>query len=164
MLKQVKKISALLLICSFASCINTDHKPAKNNTANYDWLVGPWKNDTDTSSLFFENWTKDLNGNYAGVSYILAHNDTVFFESVQLMNTDSGTFYSVTVNDQNNKEAIHFKLISNVKHTLIFENKYHDFPQKIIYQYQAPDTLNAWIEGMVDKKHRKEMFKMWRVR
>ncbi len=124
--------------------------------------MGNWKNDKDTSALFFEQWIKNQERNYSGVSYVLSMKDTVFFESIQLNNSDSGIYYSVAVQNQNLREVVNFKLISNANSTYIFENKKHDFPQSITYQYKAPDTLNAWITGVVNGKIKKEMFLMWR--
>ena len=164
MLKLGRKINVcfVAIVITIASCQNTSkQKPIANSNA-FDCLIGNWVNDKDTSTLFFENWSKNEQGNYNGISFIIAHNDTVFFESIQLTEADSGTFYSVSVRNQNHAEAVHFKLTNTENHTFKFENKHHDFPQSINYQYIAPDTLKAWIEGTVNGKARKEVFLMWR--
>jgi hypothetical protein len=31
--------------------------------------------------------------------------------------------------------------------TVVFENLQHDFPQRIGYEMNGPDSLTAWIEG-----------------
>lgn len=128
---------------------------------DFNWLCTNWVNHSDTSALFFENWTKINNENYQGVSYIIANKDTVFFESIRLVNTDSGTFYNVTVKNQNEGETVSFKLISHDNHSFVFENKLHDFPQKIGYELTSKDTLKAWIEGSVGGKRKKQIFMMW---
>jgi hypothetical protein len=156
----------LLVICFLGiiiACNNrNDHK--KNDTIpNFDWLVGNWVNNQDTSAFFYENWIKNSPENYAGTSFILSKKDTVFFETIQLHISDSGTYYSVSVNNQNNAETVHFKLVSHANGTFTFENNKHDFPQSIHYQFKAPDTLNAWIAGVVNGKLKKETFLMWRA-
>jgi uncharacterized protein YutD len=166
MLKLAKKIKLIFQI-AFLFVVNACNSNSTNKNSasipNFDWLVGNWINNQDTAALFFENWTKDSQENYLGKSFIISHNDTVFFESIQLHISDTGTYYSVSVNNQNNAETVHFKMVSNVNHTFKFENKKHDFPQSINYQFKAPDTLNAWISGIINGKVRKESFLMWRV-
>ena len=64
--------------------------------------------------------------------------------------------------NQNNGNAINFKLISSKNNNYIFENKKHDFPQRIGYSHVNFDTLHAWIEGFSKGKNKKEKFFMWR--
>ncbi len=159
-----KKIKLFIIACllSLTACQNSNNSKPKNILSDFEWLVGKWINNQDTAALFFENWTKNDGGDYNGISYILANHDTVFFESITLRNLDSGTYYSVAVRNQNQSDIVHFKLVSSANQTFIFENKKHDFPQRITYQYKAPDTLNAWIEGFVKGELKKESFLMWR--
>ena len=165
MLPLGKKINAsfIIVFVAFLSCNQSNIKSTSDsNTSDFKWIVGKWTNNTDSNAIFFENWSVNSFGNYNGVSYILSKKDTVFYESIQLNNSDSGIFYSVAVNNQNKAQAVHFKLVSTKNQTYIFENKKHDFPQSITYQYKAPDTLNAWIEGTVKGNLKKESFLMWR--
>lgn len=142
------------------SC-TSPNKQHKAITHDFTWLCRNWINNSDSAALFFENWTKINNENYKGLSYIIANKDTVFYESIQLLNTDSGTFYNVAVKNQNNGESVSFKLISNINQTFVFENKKHDFPQKIGYQLISKDTLKAWIEGNVNGEFKEQTFLMW---
>lgn len=34
----------------------------------------------------------------------------------------------------------------------------HDFPQRIVYRFEAPATMRAHIEGVIDGKTRREDF------
>lgn len=133
-----------------------------NVKANFDWLCDNWVNNQDSTVIFFENWHKVDDKNYDGISYILSKKDTVFFESIKLLISDTGTYYSVRVRNQNNGNAINFKLISSKNNNYIFENKKHDFPQRIGYNQVNSDTLHAWIEGFSKGKNKKEKFLMWR--
>jgi hypothetical protein len=162
--QQAKKIKILLFafLFIFAACHNTGNNSTKSNVLDFKWIVGEWINNEDTAALFFENWTKNNAGDFSGKSYVLANRDTVFFESIMLRNLDSGTYYSVNVRNQNLNDIVDFKLVSSANHTFTFENKKHDFPQSITYQYKAPDTLIAWIEGFIKGEQKKETFLMWR--
>ncbi len=163
-MQQAKKIKILLFasLFLFAACHNIGNNSVKSNVLDFKWIVGEWINNEDTSALFFENWTKNNAGDLSGKSYVLANRDTVFFESIMLRNLDSGTYYSVNVRNQNLNDIVAFKLVSSANQTFTFENKKHDFPQSITYQYKAPDTLIAWIEGFIKGEQKKETFLMWR--
>jgi uncharacterized protein with NRDE domain len=163
MVKRARKTSIIfftfLLLC--IACNNSNNK-VKSNSIDFNWLVGKWINDKDSSATFYENWSKSSFGNYNGTNYVIANNDTVFFESINLIESDTGTFYCVSVKNQNEGAAVNFKLTSNDNQRYSFENKKHDFPQSISYNYHAPDTIIASIEGIVKGKMRKESFLMWR--
>ena len=165
MVKQARKTSFILVtfVIIFTACSNNKSN-IKTSSENFDWLAGKWINDKDTSALFFENWSKSTLGNFIGTSYVLSNNDTVFYEAINLLISDTGTFYCVSVKNQNEGAAVNFKLTSNDNQRFTFENKKHDFPQTINYHYNAPDTIIATIEGVVKGKMRKESFLMWRKR
>ena len=166
MLKQVKIASLLFTSTLFIliACQSKQNKQPKLLTADFNWLCGNWINNQDSTALYFENWIENESGNFEGTSYVIAKQDTVFFEKIQLFTSDTGIYYAVSVRNQNDANAIHFKLISCSNNIYSFENKKHDFPQQINYQFKAPDTLNAWIEGIVDGKTKKESFLMWRAK
>lgn len=163
MWKQGRRINFLIaaLTITFFSC-HSNIKKKERVPFNFNWLCSNWINDADTSALFFENWSQFDSTEYHGTSFIIAHHDTVFYESISLLNTDTGIYYQVSVRNQNDAQKVSFKLVSDKNNRVIFENKNHDFPQIIGYNYASKDTLNAWIEGMVKGKYRKENFMMWR--
>ena len=150
-------------IILLTSCNQISQKnETKKSNHLFNWLAGEWVNDTDSNAIFHENWSKVSDQKYMANSYILKLQDTIFFETIDLEINDTATFYKVSVKNQNGAEAVSFRLVSNENDTYVFENKQHDFPQRIIYQYKVPDTLNAWIEGIVKGEPRKETFLMWR--
>jgi hypothetical protein len=154
-----------IAITLFTSCAQQGQENKnKKIINNFEWLAGEWINNQDSNAIFHENWSKISAQKLTANSYILKLQDTVFFETIELETNDSATLYKVSVMNQNGAEAVSFKLVSNENDAYIFENKQHDFPQRIIYQYKAPDTLNAWIEGIVKGEIRKETFLMWRKR
>jgi hypothetical protein len=46
---------------------------------------------------------------------------------------------------------------------VVFENREHDFPQRVGYERTAPDTLSAWIDGTINGKARRVEFPYKRV-
>lgn len=60
--------------------------------------------------------------------------------------------YSPTVTNQNNGQPVRFELISTTGHRYIFENKKHDFPQRVIYHLVSNNAVHARIEGTKNGK------------
>lgn len=112
--------------------------------SKFNWLEGKWERITEKSSSY-EIWEKANDNLFTCESVIIRNGDTVSYESIRLEIIESEIFYIPTVRDQNENQPIFFKLIS-YDDEAIFENKEHDFPQRIIYK-QEGDTLKARIEG-----------------
>jgi hypothetical protein len=55
-------------------------------------------------------------------------------------------YYIVTIPPK--KEPVLFKLIQGDDHNAIFENREHDFPQRISYVLQPNNTLRVKLEGI----------------
>jgi hypothetical protein len=73
-------------------------------------------------------------------------------ETVRLKQNEQGIFYIPIVQEQNNKKPVSFKMTESDKATFTFENKEHDFPQRIIYRIINPDSVVARIEGVKNGK------------
>lgn len=128
-----------------------------------EWVIGKWENISAEGSLY-EIWTKTNDTVYSGRSFMIVNNDTVFSERISLELKKNELFYIPTVSDQNDSQPITFKFVSSENNEIIFENKEHDFPQRIIYTNPKPDSLYARVEGNDNGKFRKEEFFMQRSR
>ena len=78
--------------------------------------------------------------------YMLRGTDTIISERVSLTNTKEGIFYTSTVEDQNNKQPISFKMTKGEDNVFVFENPEHDFPKRIVYRFVTSDSLHAYID------------------
>ena len=108
-------------------------------------LEGTWKMSGKKGSVC-EEW-KIVSKNYLqSKGYVLKGKDTLVNERVELRKTKEGIFYTSTVSDQNNKKPVAFKLTSFEGNRFIFENKEHDFPKRIVYQFISADSLHAFID------------------
>jgi hypothetical protein len=148
-MKKLVLVCAVIIICSCKNSTNTNDENSENQLPDIDrmeWLLGSWKSITDEDQLF-EIWTKENDTVYNGKSIMIVGNDTVFTETISLQRIGNDLFYFPTVRDHNNGRAITFKLISAKDDIFVFENKEHDFPQRIIYRNPYPDSLYARIEG-----------------
>ena len=56
-----------------------------------------------------------------------------------------------------------FRMVSMSEYDVVFENKEHDFPQRIIYRLVASGKLLGRIEGVVDGAERSADFPMTRT-
>ena len=56
-----------------------------------------------------------------------------------------------------------FTSIEVTDSSVVFENPTHDFPQRVGYRWQAPDSLYAWIEGARGTSVRRIAFPYRRV-
>jgi hypothetical protein len=150
----------VLLVLSF-SC-NSKDKRAEFELEKLHWLIGSWQQVSEAGTLT-ETWSKKGRG-LSGKSYLLDGGDTVFSESLNLEIRNGAVFYVPVISDQNKGRETLFKLVSNSNDRFVFENKAHDFPQRIIYRKLPGDSLLARIEGEVKGKLKFEEFKMKRLR
>lgn len=112
----------------------------------FNKLSGIWKMNTAKGPIF-ESFQKVSKAELKGKSYRINGSDTIVFEQIQLISNTDGIFYIPTVKDQNDGKPVTFRLISSEADRYIFENKAHDFPQRIIYHFIRTDSLVARIEG-----------------
>jgi hypothetical protein len=134
-----------------------------NNQILFSKLQGIWMMNDD-GFILFEDW-KPLNSNsLIGRSYRIDHADTIILETMTLKYIDTDLYYIPTVIDQNEGKAVKFKLISNANDLYIFENKLHDFPQRINYQFIGNDSISASIEGEAKGEQQKINFNYKRIK
>jgi hypothetical protein len=125
------------------------------------WLNGTWMVGAD-DNILYESWRQTGENEMAGKSYVLRGNDTIIFESMRLLNENGTLFYKPTVSGQNHGKEISFRLASIRTDEVVFENKEHDFPQRISYRIITRDSLAAEISGVQKGKQRTESFGMRR--
>jgi Domain of unknown function (DUF6265) len=127
---------------------------AVTNATNVDdltWLSGCWAIDgADTGSI--ESWLSPAGGTMLGVSRTVKDGKTVAYEFMQIRALEDGTLAYIA-KPSNQKEAT-FPLARIGKQEVVFENKAHDFPQRITYRLAAPGALRARIEGTRGGKER----------
>lgn len=108
-------------------------------------LEGTWRMNTKRGAVY-EEWKK-INKNYLQCKgYMIRGKDTIISERIALTNSKAGIFYTSTVEDQNNKESVAFKMASTENNIFVFENSLHDFPKRIVYKLITADSLNAFID------------------
>jgi hypothetical protein len=135
----------------------------QSETKKIEWLLGTWETKTSKGSLY-ETWTRKSDTELQAKSYYLKQKDTILFESVRLVEKDKKLHYMVSVKGQHDEQPVDFVSTSMSKpHSLIFENKENDFPQRITYTKIRKDSLFAEISGMMNGKMTKQAFPMKKI-
>jgi hypothetical protein len=134
----------------------------KTNLSDFKKLQGTWTS-SDRSGEFIERWSTIEDTLMEGISVMILKGDTVFSEEMKLKTENDSVYYCPIVSGENNGKAIRFKLISKSLTKWVFENKTHDFPQQIIYQFKGNDSLIAIAQGKEDNRFRKLEFRMGRT-
>jgi uncharacterized protein YxeA len=146
----MKKIALLFILFISGLCTT-----AQTLTTNrFSFLLGNWELKTKTEKIT-EHW-KSNSKMYTGSSY--KHNakgDSTLTETIIIKPINNVWYFCVTGYEKGNAGITNFKLVSTKNNIFIFENKAHDFPQRIVYQSKGKDRLFAWIEGKMDGKESK---------
>lgn len=126
-------------------------------------LTGLWRMDGKRGALY-EEWRVNGDSQLTGRSYKINNNDTMELENVIISLQGKAIFYTPVVHDQNNQQAVPFKLISYNNNRYVFENKEHDYPQRVIYELVFSNELRARIEGNKDGKEMGSDFNYSRIK
>lgn len=118
------------------------------------WLQGSWQAIDDSN--YYEVWLFD-NNQLKGVSYSFYANQLTPSEYLTITTTaENKLVYTAQVTRQNEGKAIPFTLQHNSTNKWVFENKTHDFPQRITYFKQAGNFMRVVIDGHINNKYKKQ--------
>lgn len=149
----------IMLMGSFIYQVKTDDKTFKQLHS----LEGKWIMKTKKGSIG-EEWVKIDEGYLQGKGFFVKGNDTILTERVSLKNMKEGVYYTSSVEDQNNKQPITFRLTSSDKQVFVFENPEHDFPKRIVYELVSSDSLHAHIDGGIAAPAKRQDFYYHKVK
>lgn len=122
------------------------------------WLLGTWANQQG-NTYSQETWSKENDSTFTGYSFVEVNKkEVVFAETMALEQKGTDLLLTVATANQKDKKPVTFKRVVSEKGQFAFENKTHDFPQRIVYAQPATDSLHAWIEGNVAGEFRKVDF------
>jgi hypothetical protein len=114
---------------------------------------GKWKLDTERAELY-EEWNFINKTELTGKSYGIENGEQIIVEELCIKKIGNHWAYISVPKEQT---ITLFALTGFSGDMFIFENKEHDFPQRIIYEFYPDGKLIAAIEGNYDGKNlRKE--------
>lgn len=140
-MKKLLLFISVPVIALISSCGNS-----KGPVEEISWMIGTWQGTDVNTVIFNESWQREGKG-FVGFGCSLSpQGDTLFKENLKIELVEGVPYYIVTIPPK--KEPVLFKLIEGDDHKAIFENRDHDFPQRISYMLQANNTLKVKLEGI----------------
>ena len=122
------------------------------------WMAGCWRQDAPPRQVD-EAWMAPGGGLLLGMSRTVAAGRAVAHEFMQIRERDG--VLSFVAQPSGQAEAA-FPLLRSGARELVFENRAHDFPQRVIYRRQG-DILVGRIEGVQNGKELAVDYPMRRV-
>lgn len=154
----MKKIYTAGIICTLFFLHSCKKYDANGNEIIFgelykaNWLLGEWQLE-DSLGVLTESWTQIDDSTYNGSTlYVKNKKDTIHFETMELMQNEDLLIYTSTVKGENGNQPVSYRLIEDNDSLLVFENKKHDYPQKIRYQKESDSTIQIVVLGKQNKK------------
>ena len=137
-------------------------KPVENKASLADlaWLTGCWEG-RQGEAVIEEVWSKPGGASMLGFGRTIKGGRTTSFEFMQIREENGNLTYMA---QPQGGTRVSFPLKNSVAAKMTFENKEHDFPQRVIYERGGPDLLLVAIEGAYKGKEEREEYQMKRVR
>ncbi len=107
------------------------------------WLQGCWEL-VSPERIVEEQWMAPRGGSMLGLSRAVRRDSLAEYEIVVIREQGQQLAYEAHPSGQ--PSAV-FLARSVSDSSVVFENLRHDFPQRIGYRRNGPDSLLAWIEG-----------------
>jgi hypothetical protein len=118
------------------------------DVARLAWMQGRWTGEKD-GVWMEELWTDARGGALLGLHRDVKEGRLLSWEFLRIATTSEGTFYFAS---PRSAPPTPFRLVEQGEKRVVFENKEHDFPQRILYWLDAQGGLHARIEGPIDGK------------
>lgn len=119
---------------------------ASASASNLDrlaWLAGSWVSEEE-GRVVEEQWMAPRGGVMLGVHRTVEADGGAFFEYLRIVDEEYGVVY---VASPRGGEATSFRLVEMGRDRVTFENRDHDFPQRILYWKDVQGHLWARAEG-----------------
>ena len=154
----------LILVMLFLMAVITGlaQKPleTKPSLADLGWLTGCWEG-RQGQAVIEEVWSKPGGGSMLGFGRTVKDGRTTAYEFMQVREENGSLTY---MPQPQGGTRVSFPLKDFFGAKMTFENKAHDFPQRVIYERKGPGMLLAAIEGIYQGKEEREEYQMKKVR
>ncbi len=137
----------VLMLAAVAVCGQNPSAAPPKDLTSLSWLAGNWGGVKDGLEME-ELWTAAKGNTMLGLHRDVKGVRTVSFEFLRIEAKPDGITYWAS---PGGRPPTPFKLVEVRENYAAFENKEHDFPNRIIY-WLAEGALHAKIEGMMNGK------------
>jgi hypothetical protein len=121
--------------------------------AGLAWLEGRWAGVQDGVESE-EHWTSPAGGGLVGMHKDVQAGRMVGFEFFRIAPDQDGVLCYFT--SPGGRPATPFRAVEQGASRVVFENREHDFPQRILYWLDDRGRLHARIEGTLEGKEQSE--------
>jgi len=132
--------SAMIVAPTASASVAPSAKPESDEPLA--WMAGRWCG-KDEDQVLEETWTMPAGGETIGMSRTISGGRMISFEFMRIAEFDGVQALRA---QPNGDEAVSFKRTDGGAGWIRFENKEHDYPQRIEYR-KAGDGLHAEIGG-----------------
>lgn len=146
----------MILAALMAAAIGAD---AAADVARLSWMAGTWVSETD-GVVVRETWLAPRDGVMGGVGQTNRPGQKPFVEHVTISAEPAGATFTAILPGQ---PPAAFVLLPGPDGAAVFENKAHDFPQRVFYR-RCGEDLCAGIEGVVKGELKRQEWRYTRVR
>ena len=146
----------LVAFAAFSFGLLAEAHAASGKIAKLGWLAGCWKRVYGKRAVE-EMWMPPQAGLMLGIGRTTnAAGDTLIeYEQTKIQQRGNDLVFTASPSAQATDS---FTAIAVSDSSVTFENKNHDFPQRVGYTLKADGSLAAWIEGTKDGKQRHDDF------
>jgi hypothetical protein len=148
-------ISGGLFICIAGSAAGRESP----SIARLSWLAGCWERTGDGRHVE-EQWMAPRGGTMLGMGRTVTGGSTSEHEQMQIREEGGRLIFTAKPSGQAEASFVSLEVADS---SVVFENKAHDFPQRIIYRLQPDGSLLARIEGERGGKQQGVDFSMSRA-
>ena len=118
------------------------------DTASLSWMSGSWAGSQDGTEAE-EVWTSPRGGSLLGLHRDVSAGRTVSFEFLRIEASGGALVYWAS---PGGKPATPFRAVESAKNRIVFENREHDFQNRILYWLGPDGALHARVEGTLRGK------------
>jgi hypothetical protein len=153
----MRKVAAAVLALA-SPALAADAPPARVD--DFAFAAGCWQAAAGDTTME-EQWTRPAGGVMLGTARVVSGGKTVFTEFVEVREKPEGLVMTVALGI--GKPSTSFTRIVAGPNEVVFENKAHDFPQRVRYRNDGKDALHARVEGTQKGEAKGEDFPYRRV-
>lgn len=149
----MNRVFIVAMLAFLASCANKNNEPTKLDKV--DWILGYWEMVSPDGKVT-ESWVRTNDSIYSGVGkYTDTAGQILTTEEINIVLRDGKLLYIPQVSNQNDGQPVTFSEAAFSDTMVVFENKGHDFPQRIVYVKKGEDKMLAYIEGEMNGEQAK---------
>lgn len=149
--------AARWIVLALAALTPTGAAAPPDTVQTLAWMAGTWTNTVEGVEME-ELWTAPKGGTLLGLHRDVANGRTVSFEFFRIEASSAGATYWAS---PRGAAPTPFRMVSSADRRVVFENREHDFPTRILYWLAEDGSLHARIEGTRDGKAASEEWS-WR--